>query len=133
MRRAYFFSASRMLLAGFAMLAVLLFSAHSNAKPAQNFKLAKLQMLNKVTARVSILEVRPMLTASFGMLDIDVRQCWKSPSDTKPEQAALLEIRERTAQLGQSNLLFSGWMFASAPALSALEHPVYDVTLIACQ
>ena len=28
--------------------------------------------------------------------------------------------------------LFSGWMFASSPALSALEHPVYDVWVIDC-
>ena len=28
--------------------------------------------------------------------------------------------------------LFSGWMFASSPALSALEHPVYDVWVIGC-
>jgi hypothetical protein len=29
--------------------------------------------------------------------------------------------------------LFSGWMFASSPALSALEHPVYDVWVIDCK
>lgn len=28
--------------------------------------------------------------------------------------------------------LFSGWMFASSPGLSALEHPVYDVWVIRC-
>ena len=31
---------------------------------------------------------------------------------------------------GQS--IFSGWMFASSPALSALEHPIYDVWVIDC-
>ncbi|MEM9897786.1 MAG: DUF2155 domain-containing protein [Pseudomonadota bacterium] len=29
--------------------------------------------------------------------------------------------------------VFSGWMFASSPALNALEHPVYDVWVIDCQ
>jgi len=28
--------------------------------------------------------------------------------------------------------VFSGWMFSSSPAISALEHPVYDITLLAC-
>ncbi|MFT5180431.1 MAG: hypothetical protein ACI8S3_000304, partial [Alphaproteobacteria bacterium] len=28
--------------------------------------------------------------------------------------------------------LFSGWMFASSPALSALEHAVYDVWVVDC-
>lgn len=29
--------------------------------------------------------------------------------------------------------IFRGWMFASAPALNALEHPVYDVWVIDCR
>jgi hypothetical protein len=29
-------------------------------------------------------------------------------------------------------LLFSGWMFASTPGLSALEHPVYDIWVLDC-
>ncbi len=28
--------------------------------------------------------------------------------------------------------LFSGWMFASSPALSSLEHPVYDIWVLDC-
>ncbi len=28
--------------------------------------------------------------------------------------------------------IFRGWMFASSPALNALEHPVYDVWVISC-
>jgi hypothetical protein len=31
------------------------------------------------------------------------------------------------------NMIFSGWMFASSPALNALEHPVYDVWVIDCK
>ena len=29
--------------------------------------------------------------------------------------------------------VFAGWMFASSPALSALEHPVYDVWVVDCK
>ena len=32
-----------------------------------------------------------------------------------------------------SEQIFSGWMFASSPGLSALEHPVYDVWVIDCE
>ena len=28
---------------------------------------------------------------------------------------------------------FTGWMFASSPALNALEHPVYDVWVLDCK
>lgn len=100
---------------------------------AAPFKAAHLQILDKVTARTATLEVKPLLPAAYGTIDISVKQCWRAPDDARPEQAALLEIRERKAQLGDSKLLFSGWMFASAPALSALEHPVYDVSLLRCE
>jgi len=28
--------------------------------------------------------------------------------------------------------IFMGWMFASSPAISGLEHPVYDITVLSC-
>lgn len=31
------------------------------------------------------------------------------------------------------NTIFSGWMFASTPALTGVEHPVYDVWVIDCK
>lgn len=112
--------------------AALGFIAIAPASFAQSFAIAKLQLLDKVIARVSVLEVKPNMPVSYGTIDINVLQCWRAGSDAKPEQAALIEITERTAQLGQSKPLFSGWMFASSPALSALEHPVYDVSLLEC-
>lgn len=96
------------------------------------FEAATLQMLDKVTARVSRLEVRPLLPSSFGNIDVMVKKCWRAPSDQRPEQAALIEVYERKPGGSQSEMIFSGWMFASSPALSALQHPVYDITLISC-
>src|ERR1044072_3685949 len=50
----------------------------------------------------------------------------------RPENGACLEIyEERAGEAGER--LFAGWMFSSSPALSALEHPVYDVTLLECK
>jgi len=34
---------------------------------------------------------------------------------------------------GDEETLFSGWMFASRPAVSALDHGVYDVWVIDCK
>jgi hypothetical protein len=28
--------------------------------------------------------------------------------------------------------VFDGWMFANAPSLHALEHPIYDAWLVSC-
>lgn len=103
----------------------------SNHKPA--FTSATLQALNKVTARVSELSTSPNLPTQFGTISIHVKSCWTSPRDEKPEHAALIEIREEKAGFTRAETIFSGWMFASSPALSALEHPVYDIALIRCE
>ena len=68
----------------------------------------------------------------FGTLSIRVRDCEKSPPEEPPESAAFVEIDE-TRPGEVRTRVFSGWMFASSPALSALEHPVYDVTLLDCK
>jgi hypothetical protein len=92
---------------------------------------ALLQGLDKITARVSKFEAPVGTPVPFGTLLIRVRDCEKNPPEETPESAAFLEIDE--VRPGEANLrVFSGWMFASSPALSALEHPVYDVNVLDC-
>jgi hypothetical protein len=68
----------------------------------------------------------------FGTLSIIVRDCEQSPPEDPPENAAFIQIYE-TPPGEDTKRLFSGWMFSSSPALSGLEHPVYDVTLLGCK
>ena len=94
--------------------------------------IAVLQGLDKTTARISQFEAPVGQPVRFGTLSILVRDCEKNPPEEAPENAAFLEIDE--AHPGeQSTRLFSGWMFSSSPALSALEHPVYDLTVLDCR
>jgi hypothetical protein len=93
---------------------------------------AVLQGLDKITARISTFEVPVNQTAEFGSLEITVRRCDKTPPEEPPESAAFLEIVDNRPD-SPSVLLFSGWMFASSPAVSALEHPVYDVWVTDCK
>jgi hypothetical protein len=91
-----------------------------------------LQGLDKVTARVSTFEAPLGVTVRFGTLSITLRGCNRTPPEEPPESAAFLDIFE--ARVGEAPVsLFRGWMFASSPALSALEHPVYDVWVLECQ
>ena len=92
---------------------------------------AVLQGLDKLTARISTFEAAPDVPMRFGNLEILVRTCNKRPPEEPPESAAFLVISERRPDR-PAVLLFSGWMFASSPALSALEHPVYDVWVVDC-
>ncbi|MEE2662382.1 MAG: DUF2155 domain-containing protein [Pseudomonadota bacterium] len=92
---------------------------------------ALLQGLDKITARVSTIEAPLGLTVRFGTLDIVVKRCHKRPPEEPPETTAYIEIRERR-QGENTQRLFSGWMFGSSPAVSAIEHPVYDVWVVDC-
>ena len=109
---------------------VLSTSAASAAMMPQ--PIAVLQGLDKISARVSAIEVPVGSSVQFGSLSIVVRDCERSQPEDQPENAAFLQIYE-TPPGEEKKRLFSGWMFSSSPALSGLEHPVYDVTLLGCR
>lgn len=93
---------------------------------------AVLQGLDKITARVSTIDAPIGRSVRFGTLEIIVRHCDKRPPEETPESAAFVDIWEtRRGQPTES--LFRGWMFASSPALNALEHPVYDIWVLDCK
>ncbi len=93
---------------------------------------AILQGLDKITARISAIKAPIGQPVRFGTLEITARACDKRPPEEPPESAAYLEIRELRPGEPPARV-FAGWMFASSPALSALEHPVYDVSVVDCQ
>lgn len=89
--------------------------------------------LDKMTARVVTIEAEVGQTTRFGHLEIIPRACrQRRPEAAIPESAAFLDIWDvRPGQPAQS--VFRGWMFASSPALSAMEHPIYDVWVLFCK
>jgi hypothetical protein len=103
--------------------------------PTLEYRAALLQGLDKVTARVSPLRAPIGVPTEFGTLQIVARACRETPPTEPPESAAFLEIRElppASEPDAPATNLFSGWMFASSPAVSALEHPVYDLWVTGC-
>jgi hypothetical protein len=97
---------------------------------------AVLQGLDKTTARVSKFDAPVGQAVRFGTLVITVRACIKHPPEEEPESAAFLqidEVRQGERNSVVSQQVFSGWMFASSPALSALENPIYDVGVLDCR
>jgi hypothetical protein len=104
--------------------------------------------LDKITARISRLEVPIGERVQFGTLEILADSCNKRPPTEIPETTAFVEVFDIGKTLAnelQDNdtaepilqrppeRLFSGWMFASSPGLNAVEHPVYDVWLTDCK
>ena len=90
-----------------------------------------LQGLDKITARVSQIKVPVGGTVTFGALQITARACDKHPPEEAPEASAFLEVVEVKPDEKPVER-FKGWMFASSPALSAMEHPVYDLIVLDC-
>ena len=120
-----------------AVLTLALLAASARAEgPTIEYQVAQLQGLDKVTARVSPLRAPIGVPTRFGTLEIVARACRETPPTEPPESAAFLEIRElppASEPDAPPTSLFSGWMFASSPAVSALEHPVYDVWVTGCE
>jgi hypothetical protein len=114
-----------------AIATCLVFAGSAQARPSIANKTVVLQGLDKVTARINSFKVEVGKTAHLGSLAITPRACFSSTPTEPPESAAFLQIVEADAQ-EQPKTVFSGWMFASSPALSALEHPIYDVWVLSC-
>ena len=97
---------------------------------------AVLQGLDKITARISKFDAPVGKAVCFGRLVITVQACVKHPPEEEPESAAFLQIDE--VRQGENNAVvaqrvFNGWMFASSPALSAMENPIYDIGVLDCK
>lgn len=93
---------------------------------------AVLQGLNKITAQISRMEARVGQSIAFGSLTITPRDCWRSPPGERTESLAFLQIDEQRSDRPEPARVYSGWMFASSPALAAMDHAVYDVWLLEC-
>ena len=87
--------------------------------------------LDKVTAKISRLEVPLNQTATFGALKITPRVCYSRAPTEPPKTTSFVEVDE-TQLDGKEKRIFSGWMFADSPGLNAVEHPVFDVWLTDC-
>lgn len=94
-------------------------------------RVAVLHGLDKVTARTRRFTAPLGTPVAFGTLTVTARECMVNTPDAPAEAAAFLAIVD--AKPGQPpEPLFNGWMFASTPALSALDHSVYDVWVVGC-
>ena len=110
-----------------ALCGAALPAAAQGWEPKRN---AELQLLDKVTARVTVVKAAVGQAAPFGSLSIQVRACNARPVGEVPDAAAWMEI---TDSLQPGVPAFRGWMFANAPGVSMLEHPVYDLRVLDCR
>ena len=94
-------------------------------------QIASLRALDKITGRFTDFDLKVGEETRFETLTIQVAACFKNPETETPESAAYLHIDDGLS--GRAKRLFSGWMYASSPSLSAMESPIYDVWVVACK
>ena len=98
---------------------------------AADTNMAQMQAMDKITGRVSIIEVPVGGAVSFGTFSIVVRSCKARTEEEVPENFAFVDVTDKSFDKEEYNI-FKGWMLSSSPAVNAVEHPIYDVWLLKC-
>lgn len=105
----------------------------------QRRRVAIVEAIDKITAESMRFEVevggRPVRFQKT--LIFTARACEVSAPDEQVSDAiAYLEVSLQprgVIQINEPRQIFRGWMFASSPAVSGLEHPIYDAWIVGCK
>lgn len=111
-------------------LGLLLMAGSAQAKDIE-YNTARMQAMDKITGKVSEIDVPVNGEAIFGSFSVVVRSCHARPPEETPENFAFVDVVDNHNTDKEINI-FKGWMISSSPALNAVEHPIYDVWLLKC-
>ncbi len=101
-------------------------------------QVAILQALDKVTAETMRFAAPVGRAVRYKSLVITVKACETRDVDSALPKASAYVVITSAPRLAAGSgpppvkQVFRGWMFAQAPGLDALQHPIYDAWLIAC-
>jgi hypothetical protein len=87
-----------------------------------------LRWIDRLTGETGDMELARGQSATNGRLTILLDDCRYPASNPAGDAEAHLTIHDTTL----SDPVFEGWMIASSPALSALDHPRFDVWVLGC-
>jgi hypothetical protein len=88
--------------------------------------------LDKITGLTTTFEARIGEEKRFGGLYVKADACYTRDVTEEPRTTSFVEVEEIESDDTRKKI-FSGWMFAESPGLSAVEHPIYDVWLTGCR
>ena len=88
----------------------------------------KLQALDKVNAQATSLTIKVGQSATFGSLTITAKACMIRPADQPADAAAYLAVIDSHSESAS----FNGWMLQDEPAVSMMQHPIYDLRVTGC-
>ena len=88
--------------------------------------------LDKVTGLTTTFEAKIGEEKRFGGLYVKADACYTRDVTEEPRTTSFVEVEEIESDNSRKKI-FSGWMFAESPGLSAVDHPIYDVWLTGCR
>lgn len=89
---------------------------------------AVLRVLDKINGEAQDITLANGTGGAVWRIQVELGECRYPAGNPSGDGIAFVTLRQE----GQAEPLFRGWMFASAPALNALDHPRYDVWVIRC-
>ena len=111
--------------------------ASQDPVPRQRRRVAIIEAIDKITAESMRFEVevggRPVRFNQS--LIFTARACEVSADNELLEDAiAYVDVTLQPRAAGaEARQIFRGWMYASTPALSGLQHPIYDAWVVGCK
>ncbi|HEY0052581.1 MAG TPA: DUF2155 domain-containing protein, partial [Caulobacteraceae bacterium] len=97
-------------------------------------QIAVIQALDKITAESIRFEARVGRPVRYKSLVVTVRACETTTGEeAMRDSAAYLEVESQPRGGAAGRQVFRGWMYAQNPAISGLQHPVYDAWVIGCK
>lgn len=89
---------------------------------------AVLRWMDRTNSETSDIEIANASSGEIGTLRVELGECRYPRGNPAGDAFAFLTIHTPD----RIDPVFSGWMIASSPALSALEHPRYDIWVLRC-
>jgi Uncharacterized protein conserved in bacteria len=119
------------------ILIILLFNISISKSQETEIKIKNLSVeiniLDKVSSKNTILELKIDEERKFQNLLIKVLKCENSKFDDDPEITAYIQVKDLNISGNEKVFIFNGWTFSSSPTLNPFDHPVYDLWLRSCK
>lgn len=106
--------------------------------PRQRRRVAIVEAIDKITAKSMRFEVEvggPPVRFNNNLI-FTARACEVSADNELVNDAIAymdITVQPRATPTAAPRQIFRGWMFASTPALSGLQHPIYDAWIVGCK
>ena len=111
-----------------ALAVLMVLAGPASAMAMSDAPGAKLRLLDKLTGAITDLDLSNGQSQTVGKLTVLLDSC-RYPTGNQTAEA---EAHVTVLDASSPTPVFNGWMIASSPALSALDHPRYDVWVMRC-